>query len=338
MSRRIGLLLAGMLGLSAACALATRATRTPRLRVTSAMPDLARWEDAARHAERSRRAASFRRMVLERHPRVYGAVFRVPDDSALGRYLDWLAPRVAAAHRIADHVQRVLPSSARRMAVLFPVLADAPREVFIGPSLGHTNGTVRVLDGRPVTLVGVDVQTIVSDAEIDARAVVEHELVHVAHAATNPAVYAEVEAGLRGRPTPIYLSLFVEGLAVWASGRADPTLGPAQLFLDPALEGKADAACARLLPILRRELESTEPARHADWFFLGGRDPDIPRRFAYVAGARLVEVMSARHPPHELLRLDARRILAEVRAAMTDSTAMCGRVARRVGTRAEAPQ
>jgi hypothetical protein len=290
--------------------------RVPTLHVRSLMPAMRTWADAARDVDAAARAAAFRRLVVDEHPDLYGPVLAIPDSAGLARYLEWLAPRLAAALRVAAHVARELPGAARRMASLFPVLGGADVAVVVAPTLGRTNGTVRLVDGRPVLIVGVDVQTVLSDRADDAAALLEHELTHVAHALANPAVYAAVDAGVRGAPTPLFLSVFSEGVAAWAVGCATPGRTAAQRLMSETLPVEAPAAAARLVPRLVADLESTDPARHADWLFLGGRRTDVPSRFAYWAGERAASRLAARLGAVALLRLDREAILHHLRAAL----------------------
>lgn len=310
---------------AAGCASRAGAPPAPAITITDTDEELRAWEAATAGSGSLERAIELRRTVLRRHPSIYGPVLRVPDDSSLARYVEWLSPRLGATHIIIGHGVAELPKGVRFMARVFPELDTAVVEAFVGLSLGSTNGTVRLRDGQPVLVIGADVQTIVSTDAADMRAVVLHELAHVAHAMVNPDVYGMLDAGVRGRPTPLYLSLFSEGLAVWAAERADSTLTKELLYLSPTLEAEARAACARQLPALAAELESTDPARYADWFFLSGKDPAIPRRFAYVAGANAVRALSERYSPAELLRLPSREILDALRRALADPKHVCDR-------------
>ncbi|MDF1504496.1 hypothetical protein PYV61_16185, partial [Roseisolibacter sp. H3M3-2] len=295
---------------------ASASARAPTLRVRSMLPAVRAWDDATRDAAPAARQAAFRRMVVDAHPDVFGPVFAVPDSAGLARYLEWLTPRLPAAYRVAAHLERELPPAAARMAALLPPLAGAEVPVVLGLTLGRTNGTVRLVDGRPVLFLGVEVQTILSDRADDAAATAEHELTHVAHARANPALYARVDAGVRGVPTPLYVSLFAEGLAAWAVGCATPGRTAAQRLMSADLPTAAPAAAARLLPELAADLESTDPKRYADWFFVGGRRADVPARFAYWAGERVVARMAGRRTAEALLRLDAETVLREVREGL----------------------
>jgi len=287
------------------------------------MREVARWDSSTRGSSSLSRATSLRKTVLERWIIPYGTIFRVPPDSALARYVDWLTPRLAQAYRIARDAELETQPAANRVARVFPALADTVHLAIIGLSLGNTNGTVRVLERKPILIFGADVQTIVPDSAIYIRATLEHELVHVAHATVNPRVYAMVEAGLNGVATPLYVSLFSEGLATWGSSHADPKLSPAHYDMNAALAAERRATCERLAPLLRRDLESTDPKRYGDWFFLSGKDPAIPRRYAYVLGERMVRQMARRYSPTQLLKLDAAAILSAARAALANTSSLC---------------
>ncbi|HJQ20258.1 MAG TPA: hypothetical protein VJ867_07925 [Gemmatimonadaceae bacterium] len=299
-------------------------TATIPIGAINLMPQVAHWDSSTRQSSRMDRAVALRKTVLERWIVPYGTFFRIPSDSALARYVDWLTPRLPQAERLADQAERELQADARRIAAVFPELAADKHVAIVGPSLGNTNGTVRLVDRKPLLIVGVDVQTILPDSDIYLRATLEHELVHGAHATVNPTVYGMVVAGLQGERVPLYVSLFSEGLATWGSARADNSLQPAHYYMNANLASVPRATCERLAPLLARDLESTDPTRYADWFFLSGKDANIRRRYAYVLGERVVRQMARRYSPAQLLRLDARAILSATRSALADGRAMCG--------------
>lgn len=322
----------GILCLALACAhpmpeATARAGGSPTrvaIGAVSTFRDVARWDSSTRRSSSFDRAVALRKTVLEKWIVPYGTFFRVPSDSALARYVDWLTPRLAQTYRIARAAELEMQPAAMRVARVFPSLGDATRLAIIALSLGNTNGTVRMLEGKPFLIVGADVQTILPDSDVYIRATLAHELVHVAHASVNPAVYGMVDASLRGEPTPLYVSLFSEGLATWGAARADGTLSPAHYYMNAALAAEPRATCERLAPVLRRDLESTDQKRYADWFFLSGKDPAIPRRYAYVLGERIMRRVASRYSPSDLLRMDARKILEETRGALGSARSLCG--------------
>lgn len=291
-------------------------TPPPTANVTTAVPDVREWENHTRDRERREQVAAFRRIVLARHRLVYDTVMLPRTDEQLAGYLAWLEPRLPAMYTIAAQVDEELTAILGRAARVFPAIAEAPVDVFVGPTLGATNGTVRMVRDAPLLILGVDVQTVVSDSARHTRALIAHELVHVAHARVNPSTYALVEAGVRGESPPLFVSLFSEGLATWGAGIIDMAITREELFMNRTLEAEARAACSRLVPRLLADLESTDARRYADWFFLSGRDPDIPRRFAYVAGFEVVRLMSRRHSTDELLRFSPPAILDEIRTVL----------------------
>jgi hypothetical protein len=300
-----------------------RVGRTVRIGAINTMPDVVRWDSSTRGQSNLSRATSLRKSVLEKWIIPYGTIFRVPPDSTLARYIDWLTPRVDRAYRLARDAEIEMQPAANRVATVFPALADTVRLAIIGLSLGNTNGTVRLLERNPILIFGVDVQTVLPDSDIYTRATLEHELVHVAHASVNPTIYGMVEAGLNGVPTPLYVSLFSEGLATWGSARADPTLTPAHYYMDAELAVESRVTCERLAPVLLRELESTDAKRYGDWFFLSGRDSSIPHRYAYVLGERVVRQLARRYSAVQLLQLTSSDILKVTRQTLSDTRSLC---------------
>jgi hypothetical protein len=175
-----------------------------------------------------------------------------------------------------------------------------------------------------VLVLGLDVQTIVSDRASVTEALIEHELAHVAHSRANPTVYAAVDRGLRGEASPIFLNLFSEGLAVWASACVSPGRTAEELMSSPTLAAAAQAAWPDAAPKLADALESSAPDVVADWFHMGVNPVGHPERFGYYAGARVAAIIACTTAPASLLRLTGREILRDVRAVLLRADSASG--------------
>ncbi|MBI3790256.1 MAG: hypothetical protein HY275_05200 [Gemmatimonadetes bacterium] len=298
----------------------TRAASPPRtdapaaalVRVRSLIPTFEQWRGAARSLPQAERAALYRRVYLAAHPDVFGPVFPVPTDRALTEFLTWLAPREDSALVLSRQITAAIPEAVARLTRIFPSMARDTIDVVVGVGF-MSNGTVRRLQGRTTLFLGPDVHTIVDASVADPLMLIGHELVHVVHARRNPVLYGLVEDALRRQPSPLYASVFAEGLATWVSGRVAPGRPLGARLLSNELAAAAPAAAARLWPVLNAELTSTDVRRYGDWFFLGGRPSEIPARFAYWAGDTIVATLAQHHSPDELLRRTPDEVLRDLR-------------------------
>jgi hypothetical protein len=306
-----------------------REATAPRLHVRSMLPALRQWSEQTRGLSASARRDAFRRIVLQPEGNLFGSIFRRPSDETLDEYFEWVVPRLAAVFALGTQVDTLLEQTAARMAALFPELATQPVDVIVGVTLGRSNGTVRLRDGAPTLILGLDVQTFVSEQASMTAALIEHELAHVAHARANPGVYDAVDRSIRGIEGPLYLSLFSEGLAVWASSCASPARTMEELMSSATLASAGQAVWSDAAPKLARVLESTSPDTVAAWFHMGVNPVGHPERFAYWAGARVAAAMVCARDAAALLRLSEPEILRDVRAILEHpdaalSPARCG--------------
>lgn len=308
-----------MLGLLGAALAPAMAQATPAPAIVNVMPDY--WAFRAQApASPEARAAALRRQVLEAHPQLYGPFVGVPGDGDLAEWLDNMAPHEPEMRRLEP---LLIAEIGRAAGLLARAMGPPPdMRIYLGPSLFTSNGQVRWLDGRPAILFGIDVQAYV-ERELVANvpdkglgSFVAHELFHAYHYAMNPEIaaaagrlFSETEA------PPLYLNLWIEGLATCAARRL------AGGGVDRAL--MADGLAGRVAPLTRRlgaelgvRLESTDRQDRITYFWLNEGTADLPSRSAYPIGMLVADEVLKAHGLVATARLSGPALRAAIAGAL----------------------
>ena len=292
-----------------------------KLDVVDVMPAFWKVMDAQPAAVPAARARGFQREVIDAYPGLYGPV--VPADAAFdaAAYLEQLGTFLPTMRDLDHRTRAQIDSSLGILRARFGPLSDMT--IYVAPSLFTSNGQVRVVDGRPVVLFGVDVQAyaeqelLPKSSRYDLRAYVAHELVHAHHYGMNAAMRAAANTLFDEKnPAPLYLNLWIEGLATCVSMSMDGD-GSVERAL---MSARIAAELPPVLPALAREMSGKLDARSLeatrDYFWLGGERKDIPPRSAYGVGALVAADVLARRGLGASLLLAGDDLRAEVANAL----------------------
>lgn len=185
--------------------------------------------------------------------------------------------------RKAQRFGAELPGYMASFQAVFPDF-QPPDDIYVLHSLGEMDGGMRVIDGKPAFIFGID-RMVTVHGDGDESAFFHHELFHHYHL---PRVQ---ECAGRG----VWPALWIEGLATYVSKTMNPTANDKELLLalpdDMATRTRAvlPAALAHLESALDKDDEQT----YADLFLMRGSDA-LPRRRGYYLGY-LVAQEAGRH-------------------------------------------
>jgi hypothetical protein len=259
---------------------------------------------------------AFRGQVLAADPALYapGVLGLAPDklDAAIVAGLKASrteeAQEAATAHWLSAELPQVLASFTRELPDF-----RCDFTLYLLPTLGQLDGAGRVVGGQPALLLGVDSIAHLESSE-QLPVFLDHELFHRYHYQV---------AGFSDDPSDaqeIWRTLWVEGLATYASARLNPTHDLGDAFLAPR-----DLAeqCQPQLPRLARELasglERRDPLLYAQYFRYGSaaaHDTHTPDRAGYYVGYRVAESLGRERTLQELAHLQGDALLNEIRAAL----------------------
>lgn len=256
---------------------------------------------------------AFARQFAARFPAFYGApTFGGPEKIAAkaARFLDPKARRTFAGfppfsmEKMLERGRTIDAAFASAQASFLAEFPDFRCDTFValGPSLFHFDGHVyEGKDGRARLLFGTDLISMIHTGRT-LPAFFHHELFHIyqseALGDTEPSENA----------SPIWWSLWKEGLATYVSHRMNPGLSLQETLWFPA--DLADAGERHRMAIAARLLaDFTEGEDKAALYFQSGTAPEgLPPRSGYYMGYLLAKEVGDGRPLAELARMQPEEV------------------------------
>jgi len=312
----------------------------PRDNVITLMPSFWQVMDATDLPDDAARARRFQATVIAPNTALYGPVVQASADFSYEYYMEQLTPLLPTMREVDSRMRAQIDASLADLRAR--VGKPGAMTVYIAPSLFTSNGQVRVVDDEPVVMFGVDVQAyaeiemLPADSRYDMRAYIAHELLHAYHYSVNEEMrHAANTLFDEKNPAPLYLNLWIEGLATCVSMSLDGDGSTERALMSTRLAQELPA----VLPAVAREMSTKLDARSLeatrDYFWLGGERTDIPPRSAYGVGALVADDILARKGLKSALRLSGQALRAEVgrslaklaqQPATVDWSARCSRI------------
>jgi hypothetical protein len=276
------------------------------------------------------RAARFRQNILEPNRDLYGPVVPVSADFSIEEYLSRLDPLLPVMREVDVRMHREIVAAQQQLYAR--VGNPVPMTIYIAPSLFTSNGQVRVVDDHPVVMFGVDVQAyaelelLPAVSRYDMRAYIAHELFHGHHYGVNEEMRRAANSLFdTTNPAPLYLNLWIEGLATCASMSMDGDGSIERALMSERLPRELPPVLPALAQEMAAKLDSRSLEDTRDFFWMGGERKDIPPRSAYGVGTLVADDILKRKGLAAALQLSGEKLRGEVGAAMS-------RLARRKAT------
>jgi len=300
----------------AACLIVSASAPAQRVKFTDYAGDFDRFEARTRGMDADARVALFRQTFAHIRPGLYADT----DDAALDKRI---ARALADFPAIRDRYRAVegrfpsaLATAVARFRTIFPQFRS-PLPIILADELGVRDGGSDYVGGGKVMLFGADVIARIHDDD-SLQPFLDHELFHLEHARH----FADCD--------PFWCLLWQEGMATYAAQRMTPHATDHQLLLDQPrpIRAETDAHWGEALCRVAGTFDSSE-AEATDQAFLGNHHPpELPPRYGYYIGLRIVEAAARGQSLPALARLDdeaARpvvvaalaRLIAEGRAPCT---------------------
>lgn len=284
------------LGFIALTPLATLASGAPVVSPASpasdlrdCMPDFWIAYDAGRDRELPARAQALVESFFRAHANEYRQAGIVP---TLPRVTAWLPQFDAMASDVRALDRRFNENYSRnldRFRAALPDFDGRASPVGVLPSLFHFDAHLQP-DGPLLPLFfGPDGIQRFHGSGADLGVLFAHELFHCYQAQKNPSMSLDPLA-------PVFESLWIEGVATYASERMNPGSSLLHVLLDDtALAGADDATLKRVARSLIEQLDATDDATQVK-YFSHGYQGDWPSRAGYYVGLlaarRLGETMT----------------------------------------------
>lgn len=259
--------------------------------------------------------------LMTAHPDVYGGVIPRPAPDKIKAYLSAQLADQTVSEALSVSIGDEIPKAVKQLtAELGP---PGPVRVYVAPSLFTSNGQVRMVADRPVVVFGPDVQAYLvtkllhQKPPYDVRPLVLHELFHAWHYDANPAMAAVANRlfSETDKP-PLYLNLWIEGLATCASMQMDGASKVENALMSRELVTDFPPVAGKVATFLLARQNSTAASDYRDFFWLSGERTDIPKRSAYAAGALVADHIVRKVGLRRAMRLSGEALKKEITDAL----------------------
>lgn len=296
------------LGLTAAAALAaTPLAAAGGPHIIDIMPAFWTFESAP-HTSLSAQDASFRELVLDPNPDVYGlSEFRrnVTEDG-IEDYLQKVQPYLPAMRKLSAEVRGEVGAAEGRFLATFPDF-DADVTVVYLPSFLHFDGqTTRLRNGKLAVLFGIDGIVRFHGEDADLGVLFSHELFHAYHNQVNPDLTKQ---------HALYAELWQEGLATYVSAQLNPAATERVVLLDPRLADADPGLVPDIARLFLQKFDSTSDD-DAKEFFNYGYKGSLPPRSGYLLGYRVCQELGKRYDLQALARLSGDALRTQIRETL----------------------
>lgn len=155
------------------------------------------------------------------------------------------------------------------------------------PSLMHFDAHLQPDGPRLPLFFGPDAIVYFHGADADLSVLFSHELFHCYQGQRNPSMCLDPAA-------PLYVSLWMEGTATYASERLNPDASPLQVLLDDPALLHADASAMRAAAqAMLAHLDAADDATQSLFFQAGHHGEGWPPRAGYAVGLQIARSLGA---------------------------------------------
>jgi hypothetical protein len=279
------------------------------------MPDFWRAYDAGRSGPAPARAARLHREFFSRHEATYRlAGMKPPDEPAVARWLerfDTIAQDTRALH---GRFERELSRHRTTFRAALPDFDPLRSPVYLLPSMDRFDAHLEPQpDGLPLFFAPDGIARY-HGAAADLSVLFMHEMFHC--------YQGQLNAGMAQDPQPpVYVNLWIEGGATYASEQLNPRAPLLHVLLDDeVLLREGPHAAARVAAAMLDRIDATDDATLNGFFSMGTTSANWPARAGYYVGllaardwARTMSLQQLAAMPREQVRqrsLDALRTIA----------------------------
>lgn len=297
------------------------------LRVVSVAPDLLAFHRQAAGRDGVQRAILFRKLILEKHPEIYGPVLSKPSDAALVRHVEKITRLLPTMLRLEPLLLREIERGNSRIAAITGTSHAAHPPIYLITSFLSFDGQVRPVGGSSIVMFGLDAVAGSNGGNLqpDLAPLVTHELFHGQHYSANAPLreMAKGYFGPGGLP-PLHGSVWFEGLATCVSRMAVPQAELSDILLSEHLANANENTIRSVASELLTKRDSREMSDVGRYFFKGGSGGAVPDR-AGLLGMLVADQVLMKMPLADAMRLNGEALRSEMKIGL-------GRIASGVGT------
>jgi len=286
--------------------------------VVDATPPFWKFWTASSGKSEAERVRLFFDVVVAAHPQLFdsdvlidhgltGKSASTDAQASVAAYLRDVSPYITRMEELSESIHRNFTTYARDFTATFPEYAPKS-PVYFTVSLFNFDGATRVVAGKSALLFGIDGIARYHAKDANLKVLFDHELFHQYHDQIAPELTAD--------DSPLWVSLWEEGLATYVSQQMNPGSSEADALMSDSLAARS----APMLPALSRELlnnfESTDSKEYAAFFFGANGRPDLPPRCGYYVGYQVARELSAGRSLQQLAALRGPELEKSVRTVL----------------------
>ena len=285
------------------------ATPATRCEVVNLMPEFWRFWDSSQGMKQEERVARFKAEIVAKHPELYSKdVLAGMDLAKFDHYVaqgfDTVAKYEPKMRKLSAQIQDDLPKYQKDFKRLFPDYKCSSTPIYFYFPVGAFDGGTRPVNGKTTLLFGLDTIARTREPQ-DMKAFFGHELFHIYHSDL-----------LGEQPETLYWDLWEEGLATYVSHVFSPKSSESGILGTPIdLAQRTRPLLPKIVPQLIANLGSTDE-KIVQKPFLYNQSADLPPRYGYYVGYRVVQRVAQKHSLQAMTRLKGEELENEIRSAL----------------------
>ncbi len=250
------------------------------------MPAFWKVYDAAYPSSYARAEAFKRDVVLPNLEAFINGEFssNLLDDATIGSYFDDLRPDAGAARAVSARLSKELPADIARFQGALPDFdSSSIYAIYVMPTFYHFAGQTRDMGDKIGVFFGPDVIANVYGANANVGVIVAHELFHI--------YQYETYTGSRNRSRPLWLQVWIEGSAAYASEHLTPG-ATASDALNATLVASNAATRKQFACIVDRSWDATNGSASYRLLDVSAHPQGLPSEGGYLIGYLAAQQLS----------------------------------------------
>jgi len=255
------------------------------------------------------RVEALRQAFFTPHGEVFTAAGLKTDADRIARWLPQFDLIATQVRRLDGGFTEAYGQHTAHFRAQFPDFERERAPIYLMPSLFSFDGHLQPWGGRMPLFIGLDGIVRYHGATPDLSVFLDHESFHLYHAQVAPQIVMDDKA-------PVFVSLWVEGLATYVSERLNPGASPLHVLLDDErLLAADDATRLALAQGLLDSLDSTAE-QDAVRFFSAGHAGPWPARGGYLIGLEAARRIGHGQPLAELARMPREQVRSRLASTL----------------------
>lgn len=244
----------------------------------------------------------FRQQIIKPNWRVYSKdeFSKNITDEGIATYIKQVQPDLSAMRSLSSRIGPQTNVALERFAQAFPQFGEV--SITYLPSFYRFDGQVTKIKGEYAVLFGLDGIARYHGVDADLGVLLSHELFHIYHARTSPTLFADEEH------MPLYVGVWIEGLATYVSEQLNPQASTLQILLDDkALLDRGMPMAGAIASMILEHFDSAKPEDTGRFLSFGEKD-NIPGRSGYLIGYLIAKRLGADQTLLDLASLTGERL------------------------------